>query len=323
MSAFDSLSFLWQSAASRQKAEDERLERKRFQLRRIEIKTRKLTNQVFAGSYHSAFKGRGISFSEVREYQYGDDIRSIDWNVTARTQSPHVKVFEEERELTVMLLIDVSRSTFFGTQTSRKSDVIAAISSVLSFSALQNNDKVGALFFSDQIEQFIPPRKGKSHILRIINDILEYHPQNRSTDISLALQHFSNILRKKTIAFLISDFMSPDFSDALKITARRHDLIGLHVYDIRERLLPMGLLFKAVDLEKGTTQWVDTSDRRATEQYTRNFDQRLHNISEQFLKSGAQFESVSVGDSGMDDRQVEQIYVRALQKMFQNRGLRK
>ena len=323
MPVLDSLSFLWESAAARRKAEEDRLEKKRFQLRRIEIKTRKLSNQVFAGSYHSAFKGRGISFSEVREYQYGDDIRSIDWNVTARTQSPHVKVFEEERELTVMLIIDVSRSTFFGTQTSHKSDVIAAISSVLSFSALKNNDKVGALFFSDQIEQFIPPRKGKSHIMRIINDILEYHPKNHHTDINLALQHFSNIVRKKSIAFLISDFMAPDFSDALNITARRHDLIGLHVYDVRERTLPSGLMFKVTDLETGGWKWIDTSNSEGVKKYTRSFDSRVQRLTDQFLKAGAQFQSVSVGEKGMDDRQVEQAYVRALQNMFQNRGLRR
>lgn len=294
-------------------------EEKRKKLRRIEIKTRKLSNQIFSGSYHSAFKGRGISFSEVREYQYGDDIRAIDWNVTARNQKPFIKVFEEERELTVMLLIDVSQSSFFGTQNEFKNHIIAEISGVLAFSAITNNDKVGVLFFSDQIEKFIPPKKGKSHILRIISEIYDFHPQHTGTNIPEALRYFNNMVKKKTIAFLISDFLSPDsfsenfktdFKKSLNILGKKHDLIGLHVYDEREAVMPDIGLAKIIDSESGKEFWIDTSDKKLREQYGKQFHENVRTVKDVFGKSGAQFESIKTEDN----------YAISLMSMFKRRG---
>ena len=221
-------------------------EEKRKKLRKIEIKTRKLSNQIFSGSYHSAFKGKGISFSEVREYQYGDDVRTIDWNVTARSSKPFIKVFEEEREQTLMLLIDVSQSSFFGTQTEFKNHIIAEISGLLAFSAITNNDKVGVLFFSSVVEKFIPPKKGKTHILRIISEIYDFQPEHKGTNISEALKYLNNVVKKKCIAFLISDFLNSkptpaglkDLKNSISIVGKKHDLIGLHIYDKREASLP-------------------------------------------------------------------------------------
>lgn len=286
---------------------------KRKKLRRIEIKTRKLSNQVFAGSYHSAFKGRGMSFSEVREYQFGDDVRSIDWNVTARTGHPFIKVFEEERELTVILLIDASRSTYFGTQTEFKSELIASIASVLSFSAIKNSDKVGAIFFTNTVESYIPPKKGKSHILRIINDILDFQPKGNGSNIREALRYFNNVIKKKSIAFLISDFMDVGYTDALNIASRRHDLIGLHLYDKRERELPADTLLQVRDAESGKEFWVDTSDKHLLRQYTELFDQRLRTTKENFGRAGAQLESMSTEDN----------YVNVLRKMFKKREVKR
>jgi uncharacterized protein (DUF58 family) len=200
-------------------------------VRKIEIKTRGLSNQIFSGEYHSAFKGRGMTFSEVREYQAGDDIRSIDWNVTARFNNTYVKVFEEEREMTVMLLVDVSASGAFGTQKQLKQDLITELCAVLAFSSIQNNDKIGVIFFTDKIEKFIPPKKGKSHVLRIIRDLIEFKPEHKKTDLKLALKYLTSVIKKRSIAFVISDFMSPDFSDALKIANRKHDLVALRIYD--------------------------------------------------------------------------------------------
>lgn len=285
-------------------------EEKRKKLRRIEIKTRKLSNQIFSGSYHSAFKGRGISFSEVREYQFGDDVRMIDWNVTARNQKPFIKVFEEERELTVMLLIDVSQSSFFGTQTDFKNHIIAEISAVLAFSAINNNDKVGVIFFSDIVEKFIPPKKGKTHILRIISEIYDFHPKSNGTNITEALKYFNNVVKKKSIAFLVSDFMSSGYKDALSIASRKHDLIGLHIYDQREAQLPDVGLMKVVDAETGREVWVDTSNKQLRDTYAKNFAVNLKNTKELFGKSGAQLESIKTEDN----------YVIALMNMFRKRG---
>ena len=244
-------------------------------VRKIEIKTRALSHQIFAGEYHSAFKGRGMAFSEVREYQYGDDVRNMDWNVTARLRTPYVKVFEEEREMTVMLLVDISRSGFFGTVGSTKRDMIAEIAAVLSFSAILNNDKVGALFFSDRIEQFIPPRKGRSHLLRIIREIIELKPESSGTDISGALRFLTNAIKQKCTAFLLSDLMdtesdgSPRYEDAIKVAAGRHDLSVIKVFDPRERMIPDIGLVNVKDSETGETAWVNTSSTKVREAYSR------------------------------------------------------
>ena len=284
---------------------------KRKKLRRIEIKTRKLTNQIFSGSYHSAFKGRGISFSEVREYQYGDDIRMIDWNVTARNRKPFIKVFEEERELTVMLLIDVSQSAFFGTQNDFKNHIIAEISAVLAFSAISNNDKVGVLFFSDVIEKFIPPKKGKTHILRIISEIYDFSPKNKGTNLTEALKYFNNVIKKKCIAFVVSDFIQKEegLKSALRVAARRHDLIGLHIYDEREVRLPDVGLLHVVDAETGNMMWIDTGNKTMRDNYTKQFIENQRATKELFGKSGAQMESIKTEDN----------YVIALMNVFKKR----
>jgi uncharacterized protein (DUF58 family) len=292
-------------------------EEKRKKLRRIEIKTRKLSNQIFSGSYHSAFKGRGISFNEVREYQYGDDVRLIDWNVTARNRKPFVKVFEEERELTVMLMIDVSQSSFFGTQNDFKNHLIAEISGVLAFSAITNNDKVGVLFFSDHIEKFIPPKKGKSHILRIISDIYDFHPQGKGTNLPDALKYFSSMVKKKSIVFLLSDFMSQanaeEMRKAVNIVARQHDLIGLHIYDEREVRLPDVGLIHVLDSETGKEQWVDTSNKQLRMAYEKKFVDNQRQTRELFAKSGAQLESIDT----------EANYAVSLMNMFKRRGAKR
>ena len=292
-------------------------EEKRKKLRRIEIKTRKLSNQIFSGSYHSAFKGRGISFSEVREYQYGDDVRLIDWNVTARNRKPFIKVFEEERELTVMLMIDVSQSSFFGTQNDFKNHLIAEISGVLAFSAITNNDKVGVLFFSDHIEKFIPPKKGKSHILRIISDIYDFHPQGKGTNLPEALKYFSSMVKKKSIVFLLSDFMSQanaeEMRKAVNIVARQHDLIGLHIYDEREVRLPNVGLIHVLDSETGKEQWVDTSNKQLRMAYEKKFVENQRQTRELFAKSGAQLESIDT----------EANYAVSLMNMFKRRGAKR
>jgi uncharacterized protein (DUF58 family) len=292
-------------------------EEKRKKLRRIEIKTRKLSNQIFSGSYHSAFKGRGISFSEVREYQYGDDVRLIDWNVTARNRKPFIKVFEEERELTVMLMIDVSQSSFFGTQNDFKNHLIAEISGVLAFSAITNNDKVGVLFFSDHIEKFIPPKKGKSHILRIISEIYDFHPQGKGTNLPEALKYFSSMVKKKSIVFLLSDFMSQanaeEMRKAVNIVARQHDLIGLHIYDEREVRLPDVGLIHVLDSETGKEQWVDTSNKQLRMAYEKKFVDNQRQTRELFAKSGAQLESIDT----------EANYAVSLMNMFKRRGAKR
>ena len=236
-------------------------------VRKIEIKTRRLSDHVFGGEYHSTFKGRGMTFSEVRQYQFGDDVRAIDWNVTARYNEPFVKVFEEERELTLMLVVDVSGSEFFGTTQQFKRDMLTEIAATLSFSALQNNDKVGLLLFSDQVELFIPPKKGRSHILRIIRELLEYEPKSKATNIASALAFLSGILKKKAIVFLLSDFMDADYEKTLRITAKKHDLTGIRVYDKLEEKLPNLGIVPMVDSETQAVQWINTGSKKVRENY--------------------------------------------------------
>lgn len=231
-------------------------------VRRIEIKTKGLSKQIFSGEYNSAFKGKGMSFSEVRAYQYGDDVRNIDWNVTARTGEPHVKIFEEERELTVMLLLDLSGSSFFGTKNGFKSDILLEISALLSFAAINNNDKVGAIIFTDRIEKFIPPKKGKQHILYIIRELINIQPAGKKTNLGLALKYFSNIIKRRSICFLISDFMDQEYQTSFKVASRKHDLIGIRLFDPMEELLPEVGLIPIIDNETGKKIWLDTSSSK-------------------------------------------------------------
>ena len=284
-------------------------------VRKIEIKTRALSHQIFAGEYHSAFKGRGMAFSEVREYQYGDDVRNMDWNVTARMRSPYVKVFEEERELTVVLLVDVSRSRLFGTVGTSRKDMIAEIAAVLSFSAIINNDKVGALFFSDKVEKFIPPKKGRSHLLHIIREIIEFEPTADGTDISEALRYLTNAIKKKCTAFLLSDMIdvnkdgTPRYEEALKVAVNRHDLSVIEVFDPRERSIPDIGLVHIKDSETGQAAWVNTSDRKMRltyEEWFRNLEQTSSRL---FMKYNVDKVSISVDDD----------YVKGLMTLFKNR----
>lgn len=259
-------------------------------VRKIEIRSRALSHQIFAGEYHSAFKGRGMAFSEVREYQYGDDVRNMDWNVTARLRTPYVKVFEEERELTVMLLVDVSRSGLFGTDTMTKRELVAEVAAVLAFSAILNNDKVGALFFSDRIEEFIPPKKGRSHLLHIIREIISLRPSSNGTDLSGALRFLTNALKKKCTAFVLSDMLdvdadgNPRYEDALKVAVNRHDLSVLKVYDPREREIPDVGLVHVKDSETGDEAWVNTGSRKVRESYARWFRTVTDNENRLFNK---------------------------------------
>ena len=278
-------------------------------VRKIEIKTRGLSKQVFSGEYHSAFKGRGMAFSEVRNYIPGDEIRTIDWNVTARFNEPFVKVFEEERELTVMLLIDISGSKSFGTDHVSKREFIAEIGAVLAFSATQNNDKIGAILFSDKIELYIPPKKGRKHILRIIRELIEFKPSSTKTNISEVLQNFNNLIKKKSIAFLISDFINKDYEDALKITSKKHDLIALRVVDQRERILTdVGLsLFK--DSETGKEIWINTSNKRVREQYYQNALAIEHNTAQIFKRA-------KVDNANLN---IQTGYIKPLMNLFKKR----
>ncbi|MGB1971849.1 MAG: DUF58 domain-containing protein [Flavobacteriaceae bacterium] len=256
-------------------------------VRKIEIKTRRLSDHVFGGEYHSTFKGRGMTFSEVRQYHYGDDVRAIDWNVTARYNEPFVKVFEEERELTLMLVVDVSGSEFFGTADQFKRDVLTEIAATLSFSALQNNDKVGLLLFSNQVELFIPPKKGRSHILRIIREMLEFEPQNKTTDIGNALAFLSGILKKKAIVFVLSDFMDINYEKTLRIAAKKHDLTGIRVYDKLEEALPNLGLVPMVDSETQAIQWVNTASKKVREKYAQYQRERKEEFQRLFKLNGA------------------------------------
>ncbi len=279
-------------------------------VRRIEIKTRGLSKHIFSGEYHSAFKGRGMSFSEVRTYHYGDDVRNIDWNVTARTGEPHVKIFEEERELTVMLLVDVSRSTFFGTQQQFKQEMATEICAVLAFSAIQNNDKVGLLLFSDQTELFILPRKGRQHILRIIRELISFTPKGQSTNIGHALRYFNNLVKKRSICFLISDFLTDiPYAEALRVVGRKHDMIGVQLYDPIEVHLPVAGLLYARDAESGQTQWLDTQSEGVRRQWHQWFQQQRQQCQQIFRKASSDILSIRTNES----------YVRALIQFFQKR----
>jgi uncharacterized protein (DUF58 family) len=266
-------------------------------VRKIEIKTRRLSDHIFSGEYHTSFKGRGMTFSEVRQYQYGDDVKAIDWNVTARTNEPYVKVFEEERELTMMLMVDCSGSEIFGTKNQFKNEIITEIAATLAFSSTQNNDKVGLILFSDQIELFIPPKKGKSHVLRIIRELIEFQPKSRKTDLAQALKFLSSVMKKKAIVFLISDFMVKDYEKTLKIAARKHDLTGVRVYDKREESIPNIGLVNLLDAESGETILVDTSSKNIRFNYEKNYADNVKYFTEMFSKSGAGTLSARVDES--------------------------
>ena len=280
-------------------------------VRQIEIKTRGLSNNIFAGQYHSAFKGKGMSFSEVREYQYGDDVRDIDWNVTARYNKPFVKVFEEERELTVMLLIDVSNSLDFGTVKQLKKDMVTEIAATLAFSAIQNNDKIGVIFFSDRIEKFIPPKKGRKHILYIIRELLDFKPESKRTDIKMAVEYLTNVIKKRCTTFMISDFIDEnDFRNALTIANRKHDIVAIQVYDRRMAELPDVGLMKGRDAETGHEQWIDTSSRALRRAHNDWWIQRQGVLNETFTKSNV--DSVSI--------RTDQDYVKSLLNLFAKRN---
>ncbi|WP_372944393.1 DUF58 domain-containing protein [Muriicola sp.] len=279
-------------------------------VRKIEIKTRRLSDHIFGGEYHSTFKGRGMTFSEVRQYQYGDDVRTIDWNVTARYNEPYVKVFEEERELTLMLLIDVSGSEHFGTVNQFKKEVITEISATLAFSALQNNDKVGMIMFSDEVELFIPPKKGKSHILRIIRELLEFRPKSRKTDLTEALKYLSNVMKKRAIVFVLSDFMMEEYEQTLKIVGNKHDVTGIRVYDPKEeQMINLGMV-QMQDAETGETHLVNTSSKQVRRAYEKYYRERVDYFRNAFTKSGA----------GILQCRVDESYVKKLLGYFKQRA---
>lgn len=266
-------------------------------VRKIEIKTRRLSDHIFSGEYHTSFKGRGMTFSEVRQYQYGDDVRAIDWNVTARYNEPYVKVFEEERELTMMLMVDCSGSESFGTQNQLKSEVVTEIAATLAFSSTQNNDKVGLILFSDEIELFIPPKKGKSHVLRIIRELIEFQPKSKKTDIAQAIKFLSSVMKKKAIVFMISDFMSKDYEHTLKIASKKHDVTGIRVFDKREESLPNLGLVSMLDAESGKTMLVDTSSKKLRQNYEINYRTNVNYFTSVFSKCGAGAVSSRVDES--------------------------
>ena len=282
-------------------------------VRKIEIKSRGLSNQIFSGEYHSAFKGRGMAFSEVREYQVGDEIRSIDWNVTARFNEPFVKVFEEEREMTVMLLVDVSGSKNFGSKKQLKQDLITELCAVLAFSAIQNNDKVGVVFFSDQIEKFIPPKKGKSHILMIIRELIDFKPKHKGTDIKEALRYFTSAIKRRCTAFLISDFLSDGFSDELKIANKKHDIVALQIYDEREIELPNVGLIELLDAETNEIRWFDTSSEKNRTAYKANALRKQGEILHGLKRSGIDHTKLATHQS----------YIQPLMTLFKRRGSRR
>ncbi len=279
-------------------------------VRKIEIKTRRLSDHIFSGEYHSSFKGRGMTFSEVRQYQFGDDIRSIDWNVTARYNEPFVKVFEEERELTMMLLVDLSASEFFGTTDQFKRDIITEISATLAFSAIQNNDKVGLLLFSDEVELFIPPKKGKSHVLRIIRELIEYQPKSKKTDIAMALRYLSQVMKKKAIVFLLSDFMDDHYDSPLKIASKRHDITGIRIYDKCEVEMPKIGIVPMEDVETGNVILVNTNNRNTRNNYKANYLENVDYFETVFSKSGA----------GTISTRVDEGYVKKLLGYFKRRN---
>ena len=279
-------------------------------VRKIEIKARGLSQQMFSGEYHSAFRGRGMAFSEVREYQYGDDVRNIDWNVTARLNHPYVKIFEEERELTVMLLIDVSGSNNFGTHVSLKKDMIAELAAVLAFSAIQNNDKVGVIFFSNKIEKFIPPKKGSTHILRIIRELITFEPENTDTDIAQALKYFTNVIKKRSTTFIISDFYDRNFDEPLKIAAKKHDLVALRIADRNEQSLPQMGLVNFFDQESQKRICIDTSDESVRKAFAKAYAEHEAQLQNIFTKYGIDNTLILTDDD----------YVKPLMKLFKMRG---
>ena len=279
-------------------------------VRKIEIKTRRLSNNVFGGEYHSTFKGRGMTFSEVRSYQFGDDVRSIDWNVTARYNEPFVKVFEEERELTMMLVVDISGSEYFGTNLQSKKEIITEIAATLAFSATQNNDKIGLLLFSDQMELFIPPKKGRSHVLRIIRELLEFKPTGKNTDLVEALKYASSVMKKKAIIFVLSDFMTDGYQQTLKILSGKHDVTGIRIYDEREKEIPNLGLVQMLDAETGEMMMVNTGAKSVRTAYAKYFREREAYFKDSFNKSGA----------GTINTRVDEGYVKKLLGYFKRRG---
>ncbi|WP_299105138.1 DUF58 domain-containing protein [uncultured Tenacibaculum sp.] len=279
-------------------------------VRKIEIKTRRLSNHIFGGEYHSTFKGRGMTFSEVRQYQYGDDIRAIDWNVTARYNEPYVKVFEEERELTMMLMVDISGSEFFGTTEQFKKDTVTEIAATLAFSAIQNNDKVGLILFSDQIELFIPPKKGKSHVLRIIRELIEFKPKSRKTDVSQAFKFLSNVMKKKAIVFMLSDFMDSEYERTLKLIGNKHDVTGIRVYDKHDEEIPNLGMVPMLDAETGNVHYINTSSSSVRKQYKINSLKVSDYFKSAFKRSGA----------GTINIRVDESYVKKLLGYFKQKG---
>ena len=279
-------------------------------VRKIEIKTRRLSDHIFGGEYHSTFKGRGMTFSEVRQYQFGDDVRTIDWNVTARYNEPFVKVFEEERELTMMLLVDISGSELFGTTNQFKKEIITEISATLAFSAMQNNDKVGLILFSDEVELFIPPKKGKSHILRIIRELLEFSPKSKKTDIAEALKYLTNVMKKRAIVFVLSDFIAEDYQQTLKITGNKHDVTGIRVYDPKEESIPNLGMVQVQDAESGTKHLINTQSKKVRMAYEKYHKERMAYFSDTFTKSGC----------GILSCRVDESYVKKLLGYFKRRG---
>jgi uncharacterized protein (DUF58 family) len=278
-------------------------------VRKIEIRSRGLTRQIFAGEYHSAFRGRGMAFSEVREYQFGDDIRSIDWNVTARFGHPYVKIFEEERELTVMLLVDVSRSGDFGTLSGTKREMMTEIAAVLAYSVIANNDKVGLMLFSDKVEKYIPPKKGRAHMLRIVREMLSFEPQSSGTSLSEPLRFLTNVIRKRCTAFILSDFMAPPFVEALRIASGKHDLVALNISDRREKEIPDVGFIRVTDPETGTEKWTDTSSAKTRKDYADRWKLHDETVSSAFISCGVDSATVSTGDD----------YIKPLISLFKHR----
>lgn len=279
-------------------------------VRKIEIKTRRLSDHIFGGEYHSTFKGRGMTFSEVREYQFGDDVRNIDWNVTARYNEPFVKVFEEERELTMMLMVDISGSEWFGTEDQFKNEIITEIAATLAFSATQNNDKIGLILFTDAIELYIPPKKGRFHVLRIIRELIEFEPKSRKTDLAEALKFMSNVMKKKAIVFVLSDFIADDYKQTLKIVSKKHDITGIRVYDKREEAIPSLGMVQMQDEESGEMILVNTSSRKVRSTYSRYYNDKVEYFKDSFSKSGA----------GSIDCRVDESYVKKLLGYFKRRA---
>jgi len=278
-------------------------------VRKIEIKTRRLSDHIFSGEYHTSFKGRGMTFSEVRQYQYGDDIRAIDWNVTARYNEPYIKVFEEERELTMLLMVDISGSESFGTKNQFKKDIVIEIAATMAFSATQNNDKIGLILFSDEIELYIPPKKGRSHVLRIIRELIEFRPKSNKTNVDKALKFLSGTQKKKAIVFVISDFIDEGYEQSLKIASKKHDITGIRVYDIREEKIPNLGMVSMLDAETGQTQLIDTGSKSVRLNYEKYYQDKVKYFKETFSKSG----------SGVVNTRVDESYVTKLLGYFKSR----